>query len=182
MARVPYLTKEQLPADRQELYQQIAGPRGGHVPKVFGLFLNSPDFAGKIADVGTHARNATKVPPDAREIAILAAMREIGCQYEFTHHMPMAQQAGVRDVVVEGLKAKSTKGMIPKESVFVDFARQVVNRRVNGPTFEAIEHLLGRQGAVDLTMLIGYYLMIGHVMLALGVELEADVPPLMPEG
>ena len=149
---------------------------------MFGLFLNSPDFAGKVADVGAHARNSARVPPDAREIAILAAMREIGCQYEFTHHVPMAQEAGVRSVVIEGIKARTTKGMLPKESVFVDYARQVVNHRVNGPTFQAIEHLLGREGAVDLTMVIGYYIMIGDIAQALGVELEQGVAPLMPEG
>ncbi len=84
--------------------------------------------------------------------------------------------------MIEGIKARTTKGLVPKEAVFIDYARQVVNRRVNGPTFQAIEHLLGRQGAVDLTMVIGYYLMIGHVMLALDVELEAGMQPLMPEG
>lgn len=182
MPRVPYIGKDQLPTNQRDIYEQIGKPRGGRVPKVFELFLNSPEFAGKIADVGAHARYISKVPADAREIAVAAAMREIACQYEFTHHLMMAKDAGVRDVVVEGLKAKNTKGMIPKESVFVDYAKQVVNRRVNDPTYQAVEHLLGRQGAVDLTMVIGYFLMVGHVMLALGVELEEGVVPLMPVG
>ena len=181
MARVPYVTQDLLAADQLEIYQNIARPRGGVVPKVFELFLNSPEFAGKIADVGAHARNVAKVPDDAREIVILTTAREMGCQYEFTHHMPLALEAGVRNLVIEGIKAKITKGMIPKESVFVDYAKQVVKRRVNAPTYQAVEHLLGKQGAIDLTMVIGYYLMIGHVMLALGVELEPGLAPLMPE-
>jgi len=181
MPRVPYVTREELTAADQQRWERIAAPRGGQVPAVFRLMLNSPEFAGLIADVGAHARFQAKVPADARETAILAAARELGCQYEFTHHVPLAQQAGVRDLVIEGIKARTTKGMIPKESVFVDYAKQVVNRRVNQPTYQAIEHLLGKQGAVDLTMVIGYYAMISMVMLALGVELEAGIAPLMPE-
>lgn len=181
MPRVPYVSKEQLPAGMQDVYERIARPRGGRVPKVFELFLNCPDMAGRIAEVGAYARNLSTVPADAKETAILATVREIGCQYEFTHHVPSAQAAGVRDLVIEGIKAKTTKGMIPKESVYVDYAKQFVNHRVNTPTFQAIEHLLGRQGAVDLTMVIGYYLMIGNVMNALGMELEPELQPLMPE-
>jgi 4-carboxymuconolactone decarboxylase len=181
MARVTYLSKDQLPAASTETFEAIARPRGGRVPRLFQAFLHSPELAGRIAHVGAYARNEARVPADARETAILAAMREIGCQYEFTHHVPAARAAGVRDLVIDGINNRNTKGMIPKESVFVDYAKQVVNRRVNDPTYQAVEHLLGTAGAVELTLIIGYYLMIGQAMLALGVELEEGVAPLLLE-
>ena len=182
MARVPYQTKQDLPSAQQGLYDQIAKPRGGRVPRVFQLLLNSPDIAARIAEVGAYAHSTLTVPADARETAILTSMREAGCQYEFTMHVSAAREAGVRELVIEGIKSRTTKGMLPKESVFVDLAKQVVGRRVNDPTFQAVEHLIGRQGAIDLVMIVGYYVMIADVMMALGVELDPGVAPLMPEG
>lgn len=180
MARVPYLKREELSAAGQSAYDRISAARGGHVSTAFRALLHSPELAGRIGDVGTLVRSVSTIPPDTRETTILAVAREIRCQYEFTHHVPLAQAAGVRDLVIDGIKARSTKGMIPKESVYVDYSKQVLGGRVNDPTFTAIEHLLGRQGAVDLTLLIGYYGMMGSAMMALGVDLEEGTEPLMP--
>ena len=182
MSRVPYVSREKLPAPQQQFYDRIAAPRGGRAPKVFELFLNSPEMAARIGDVGAYARFQSLVPGDAREIAVLTTAREMGCQYEFTHHVPLARKEGVREPVIEGIKAGNTRGLLPKESVFIDYARQVLSNRVNDATFQAIEHLLGRKGAVEMTMLVGYYSMIAHVMIALGVELEEGVAPLLPAG
>lgn len=181
MARVPYVSRERLPADQQQYWDRIAKPRGGRVARVFELALNSPELAALMGDVGSYVRFRAQVPGDARETAILATAREVGCQYEFSHHVPLARKEGVRDLVIEGIKARTTKGMLPKESVFVDYAWRVLRGKVDNATFQAVEHLLGRGGVVDLTGLIGYYAMLGHVMVALGVELEEGVQPLMPE-
>jgi hypothetical protein len=42
-------------------------------------------------------------------------------------------------------------------------------------TFQAVEHLLGPGGAVDLVVLIGYYAMLSTALSALGVEIEAGI-------
>lgn len=182
MSRVPYLSREQLPPEKREIHDRMAEARGGRLPQVFQLLLNAPDFASRIGEVGAFARFHTKFPGDVREIGILATSRELGCQYEFTHHAPLALKEGVRDVVIQGIINRTTKGMLPKESVFVEYATKVVNNRVDDATFAAVEHLLGRQGAVEFTMMVGYYTMLGHTMLALGVELEPGTRPLLPEG
>ena len=44
-----------------------------------------------------------------------------------------------------------------------------------------MEHLLGKQGAVDLVVIIAYYTLLAHVMAGLEVELESDIEPLLPE-
>ncbi len=182
MARVPYLNREQLPADKQAVFDRILAQRGKRMPKVFQLLLNAPEFAGRIADVGAYARFQSQIPGDVREIVILTTAREMKCQYEFTHHASFARKEGVRDLVIDGIRDGTTKGMLPKESVFVDYTKQVLGNKVNDATFAAIEHLLGRLGAVEVTMLAGYYAMLAHTMLALGVELEDGVKPLLPKG
>ena len=184
MARVPYVTREELPPSQQEFYDRIVQSRGESLAKskVFSLFLNSPDVAGRVADVGEYVRVSPENDPAAHETTIITVAQELGCQYMFTHHVPSARRAGVRDLVIEGIRDGTTKGMIPKESVFVNYARQVLRGRVTDATFAAIEHLIGRQGAVDLTFLIGYFGILAHTMMALGIELEEDLEPLLPQG
>lgn len=181
MARVPYLRREDLPPEQQHLHDSITAPRAGSLARVFAAFLNAPDLAARIGEVGAYARFHSVLPDYAREIAILTTARELGCQYEFTHHVPIAQKAGVRDFVIDCIKNRTSRGMLPKEQVYADYARQVLNNQVNEPTFAAMEHLIGRQGAVETTMIIGYYAMLAHTMLALGVELEDGIEPLMPD-
>ena len=48
-------------------------------------------------------------------------------------------------------------------------------------TFEAVLHLLGPQDTVDLIVLIGYYTMIVRVINALGIELEPELSPGLPQ-
>ena len=181
MARVPYRSRDDLSSAEQPFYDAISKARGGRMPNVFSAFLNAAEMAGLVGEVGAYARFRSRIPGDARETAILATAREMGCQYEFTHHVLMARQEGVREEVIDAIGKRTTKGMLPKESVWVDYAHQVLRKRVNDATFQAVEHLVGREVAVETTMLVGYYGMIGHVMLALGVELEDGVEPLMPE-
>ena len=148
--------------------------------RVFGLALNAPELAARVGDVGAYARFQASIPGDIRETGILTTARELNCQYEFTHHVPIAQKEGVRDLVVEGIKNRTTRGMIPQESVFVDYAKQVLRHKVNDPTYQGVEHPLGRQGAVEFTILVGYYSMLAHIMEGLGVELEEGEEPLLP--
>ena len=54
-------------------------------------------------------------------------------------------------------------------------------RKIRDTTYSAVEHLLGKQGAVDLVVIIAYYTLLAHVMAGLEVELESDIEPLLPE-
>ena len=180
MARVPYVKRDDLNPAEQPLYDGIVEPRGGRLAAVFSLLLNAPEMASLVGDVGAYARFRSQIPGDARETVILTTAREIGCAYEFTHHIPLARKEGVRELVIDGIKAGNVRGMIPQESVYVDYAKQVVHNKVNDATYTAVEHLLGRQGAVEVTVLAGYYTMLGLSMMALGVELEEGVENLLP--
>lgn len=181
MARVPYVAKEDLALNKRQLYDQIASHRG-HVARPFGALLNSPDIAAKVAAMGEQLRYAdSPVPPQVREIVTLTTARELSCQYIWTHHVASARESGVRDEVVEVIHdGAPTRRLLPKEGVFVQFTRELLkDRKVRDATFSAVEHLLGKQGTVDLVATIGYYALLCYAIAALGVELEEGVEPLL---
>ncbi len=180
MARVPYLDRDQLPPEAQAAFDRIAAT-WGRVPRPFQLLSDSPELASHLSDMMRQLHAGTVVDRHAREIAILTIARELNFQFEWTYHESSARKAGLRDLVVDGIKARATRGMIPKEQVFVDYTKQVMKGRVNDPTFAAVEHLLGRRGAVELTVLIGYYTMFCSIGSALKLELPEGMQPLLPD-
>lgn len=173
MARVPYVTREDLASDKQPIYDRIAGSRGA-VVHVFQALLNSPDATEVVAALGEYLRYRSPLDPVIRETAILSAARELNNHYEWTQHEPVAREVGVRDQVIEAIRSgRAPMGIPAKEGVFAQAAKELVrDGTLTERTFQAVEHLLGPRQTVDLIVLIGYYSMLGRLISALGVELE----------
>jgi len=183
VARVPYVSRESLPPDQQQYFDQIAGKRG-HVAPPFAALLNSPAAAARVAAVGEQLRYVSpSISPDMREIVTLTVTRELRCQYIWTHHVFSAREAGVREEVINVIRdGAAVTSLKPHESALVLFTRELLkNNRVSDATFTSVQAPLGRQATVDLVLIIGYYGLMCHVANALDIELEEDVAPLLPD-
>lgn len=179
MARLPYIERDDLADDRKRIYDRIAETRaeaeaGAKMPHSFQVLLNSPDAAEAVGGLGEYLRLRSSLSPVVRETAIISVARELGSDYEWAHHEPIARRVGVRDEVIESIKSgRAPMGLPAKEGVFVQAAKELARKgTMSERTFEAILHLLGPQQTVDLVVLIGYYAMLAGALSALGVELE----------
>ena len=179
MARLPYIERDDLADDRKPIYDRIAETRAeaessAKMPHSFQVLLNSPDAAEAVGGLGEYLRLRSSLSPVIRETAIISVARELGSQYEWAHHEPIARRVGVRDEVIESVKSgRAPMGLPAKEGVFVQAAKELARKgTMSERTFEAILHLLGPQQTVDLVVLIGYYAMLAGALSALGVELE----------
>jgi alkylhydroperoxidase family enzyme len=188
MARVPYISKDDLPQDKQHIYDHINQTRSSveekaGVPNSFRALLNSPAAAEVVGALGEYIRFKSPLHPAIRETAILSVAKELNSQYEWTHHEPVARSAGVRDEVIASiLSGRAPMGLPAKEGVFAQASKEFVrNGVISERTYQAIEHLLGPQQTVDLIVTIGYYVMLNNVLGSLGVELEDGLKPLLPE-
>ena len=182
MPRLPYRSKEELSPEGQAVYDRIASTRGG-VGHVFQALLNSPPAAEAVSRLGEYLRYNSSLDPVVRETAILSAAREMGNQYEWAHHEPVAREVGVRDEVIESIrKGRAPMGLPAKEGVFAQAAKEIVNTgTLTDRSFQAVLHLLGPQNTVDLIVLVGYYSMVSRTIATLGVELEEGIEPGLPE-
>lgn len=173
MARVPYLTREDFPAEKQAIYDQIARHRGS-VERPFQALLNSPELGGRVASVGEYLRFNSILPNDVREITTLAVAQELGSQYEWERHLPLARSAGVREEVIDAIRdGTPLRRLMPKEAVFVQIAQELLReKKVRAATYSAVEHLLERQGVVELVVTVAYYALLAYVMHALEIEAE----------
>ena len=188
MARLPYISRDELPSDKHHIYDRIAETRSSvesqaGLPRSFQVLLNAPDAAEVVGRLGEYLRFNTTLDPTIRETAIIATAKELNSQYEWTHHEPIARKVGVRDEVIKAiLSGRAPMGIPPREGVFVQAAKELVrNGTLTEATFQGVLHLLGPQQTVELLVLIGYYAMLGTVLGALGVELEPGLDPILPE-
>ena len=187
MARLPYVSRDDVPHDQRHIYDHIAetrgGIEGGGIPRSFQLLMNSPGAAEAVGQLGEYIRLKSSLDPAVREIAILGTARALNSQYEWTHHEPVARNAGVRDEVIQAIKSgRAPMGLPAKEGIFAQAARELaLDGALTERTFQAVEHLLGPQGTVELIVVISYYAMLHRALASLSIELEPGLDPLLPE-
>jgi 4-carboxymuconolactone decarboxylase len=84
---------------------------------------------------------------------------------------PLARQAGVRDTVIDAIAAGTApRGLLPKEGIWVHFTTEVLRNQVRDSTWQAITHLVGDSGVINLALTVCYYEMMARLNDAFGLE------------
>jgi 4-carboxymuconolactone decarboxylase len=170
MARVRSLEREDLPAEYQYIYDDIAGSRGRVQPN-FKALLNSPLATSRMAALGGYVRFETPLPPKVKMLAVLATARENEGDYVWTVNLLQAQDAGVDEETIKAMRERrAPQGLAPEDAVIVQFTLELLRQhRVTDATFQAVQQRLGDAGVIDLLFLIGYYGSLSHTLSALEV-------------
>jgi 4-carboxymuconolactone decarboxylase len=171
MARLPYVAREELPAGTDHIWEEIAQHRGS-VGNVFRALLNSPEAGRRVAAVGEYIRYGSKLRPDWREWSILMAAGHLGVQYEYRAHRPIAEKVGVTPEMFAVIEEDKPVETLPREEqIIVRYNRALLREHaIPDDIFNDALELLGREQLVDLTVLLGYYTMLGYTLLAFQVE------------
>ncbi len=181
MARIPEVSREELPPEQRHIFDEIERSRG-YVGAPFKVLLNSPEPAGRFAHLGAYVRFESSLPRAVHSLCALTVARELDCQFEWTVNEISGRQAGVREEAIEALRyRKAPEGLTPEEAVVVRYGQELLrNHRVSDEAFNAALSQLGRQGLTDLTMTFGYYTCLACALNAFEVETDADRPPTLP--
>ena len=182
MARLPNLERDQLKPEDQKFYDAIADSRGG-VRGPYGVLLHSPDLAARVAHTGTYVRYNLELPEALRETIIIATAREIKNQYEFFAHARLARQAGVAEDTIQAIaRGTAPQGLSGDEAMLVRYVQELLrNHKISNATFNAVRDRFGMQKTLEITGLIGHYLLVGQILAAFEVELPAGAKPEIPE-
>ena len=178
MARLSDVTRDQLAPEHQEFFDSIASSRGS-VRGPYGVLLHSPDLAARVAHTGAYVRFDLDISEAHREIIICATAREIRQQYEFSAHARLARQAGVSEDVVSAIATgQAPEGLSGIEASLVKYVQELSqNHKISDDTFNAVSSHFGMQKTVEITALIGHYLLVGQILSAFEVDLPDGVQP-----
>ena len=171
MARVPYMTKEEMAPEHQHIWDEIGGSRGGVAPNYQAL-LNGPLAAARLADLGAYARFEIGLDPRIRRLAALTTAREADGDYVWTVNVPQAVPEGISEATVAAIhQRRAPEGLSPGDGAVVSFVQELLrNHKVSDATYASIQQRLGNAGVVDLLVLTGYYWTLSHCLSGLEVE------------
>src|SRR2546427_4209028 len=116
MARVPYVQRDELNAEGQEIYDRIRRDR--NAPEVglqFRALLHSPKATGYLTSLGAQLRFQSAMPEDLKELAIILVAREWNSAIEWTGHAVLAARAGVRTETIAGARTGPRPTGLPEE-------------------------------------------------------------------
>jgi 4-carboxymuconolactone decarboxylase len=164
--RMPLMARETMsPAQLRAADELIAGPRKA----VFGPFiplLRSPELMGRIGKVGEYLRFESTLDERIRELVTCFAARHVSNQFEWLMHAPLALKAGVAQATLDAIGAGRRPHALPaEEATVLDFAAELLQHHgVSDATYQQTLALLGEPGVVELSSLIGYFVMVCWVM------------------
>ena len=184
MARMAAATRESVPEDQREAFDQVVRERGG-VPNdgPGSVMINVTEVQKRGAHLSEYLRLESSLSRKTQELAMLLTARELDCQYIWNAHAVLGRKAGVRDEIVDNLRDKvELIGLIPEEAAVVNYGREFFRtHRVSQATFDAALHQFGVRGLTELTNLMGYYALLAFNINAFWVELPAErTEPVLP--
>jgi 4-carboxymuconolactone decarboxylase len=174
-ARVPYVDRDELDAQGQEIYDRIRRDRNvPHVSLQFRALLHSPKAADYLTSMGAQLRFQSAMPENLKELAIILVAREWNSAIEWTAHAALAAKAGVSAASVEAVRTgKAPAGLTGEEQAIARFVLELLRRKdVPDDAFDAVHKLLGTKGVLDLTLICSYYSALSLAQIALKLEME----------
>jgi 4-carboxymuconolactone decarboxylase len=182
-SRLPLVLKSTLNAEEQRIFEAINGkdatsPRLGPPNNTMHSIVAAEPY-----DRLNQLLRKSVVGPAFFEISTLVPAREYNQQYEWTGHEVGAQRAGVEQKVIDVIKFnRPVTGLPEKESTVIEFGRAMLrgNHQVPPDMFAKMVSLFGRQGTMDIVMIMGDYTMTAMLLNAVDQHLPPDRQPLLP--
>ncbi len=168
MARMPY-------ADPDRLAPETAALLGRLAPlNIFRMLAHSPGALKPFVDLGTAFLFKGTLDPVTRECAILRVGYLSGAGYETAQHEKIGRDLGMSDALIDAVKAGADgPGLSAEQRLALAFTDDIVtNVKASAATFDPVLAHFGPDGAVELTLVIGYYMMVSRFLETFEVDIE----------
>jgi alkylhydroperoxidase family enzyme len=174
MARLPYLTRNDLAEADRFIWDDFVKVRGTEPGNIHRTIANAPNLLRRFVDLANELRNGTQLDSKLRELALLTVGRLTGAEYEFVHHWNMALRLGVKREQLEQLgDFESSSQFNQDERAVIRYAAEATsNVEVSDSTFEALRRFLDNRRIMELVMNVAMYNAVARVIGPCGVELE----------
>jgi 4-carboxymuconolactone decarboxylase len=179
-SRLPYLRYDELDARGQEVWDGVAGSRGGELVNAeggligpFNAFVHAPGVGRHLSSLGGRLRFRTSIERRLSELAIITVGAAWKAEFEWWAHARMAREHGVPDAVVEAIgRGDDPSFAADDERVVYAVARSLTSTgQLGQDAYDAAQRLLGDEGIVELVSLCGYYTLISYLLNAFDVPL-----------
>lgn len=174
MAIMDYVEYEDSSEELREIYDQIKGTRPA-VYNIYKMMGNSPQLLKNSRFLSRYLREESVLERKLRELAILTVADVTGTRYIWAHHAPLARTAGATREEIEAVRIGNFDSFDRNYRIALRYATGVAGGiPVKHDTFAELKRCFDPQSIVELTYLVGYYLMTSTFLTALQVDLEPE--------
>jgi 4-carboxymuconolactone decarboxylase len=192
MSRLPYLRRDDLAPDAQQLWDSIVDSRGAELAKSelinthgglngpFNALMHAPGMGRRVGTLGRVLRFETSIERRLSEVAIITVGARWQSEFEWWAHARMAREHGVPAPVIDAIaRGEDPPFTADDERTVYVVARQLAETsRITPDAYAAARDLLGDTGLVELVSLCGYYTLICYLLNAFEVPLPPDATPV----
>lgn len=117
-----------------------------------------------------------RLPPQAREKAILRVAWHCRSRYEWAQHVDIALRVGVSDVEILAVTRPASDIADAGDRLLMQACDQLCrDKLIDDPTWRALSEQYSRRDLIELVMLVGHYEMIAGILINAGIEAEPAV-------
>jgi len=170
MARIPYPDRDTLQPETREVLEKL-----GEAPlNIFRMLAGGEGLLRAFMRFGNHLLFRSKLDPVLREVAIVRVGVLSGATYEVHQHDRISRDLGMSDELLAAVR----RG--PDDPAFDDLQRLVMrytddvvkNVRASDATFDPLLAALSVQEMQELTVTIGFYMLVSRYLETFGVDIE----------
>jgi alkylhydroperoxidase family enzyme len=170
MARIPYYDPAKAPPKLAELMGKIKPQLN-----IFRALANSDPVARGFVQLGNALLMRGKLSPKLREIAILRVGWLSRASYEIFQHERIGREVGLQEDKIRAIASGGESSAFDnQERAVLRYTDDVVhNVRASDETLNAVKAFLDTEQVVELTITIGYYMMVSRFLESMGVDDES---------
>ncbi|MCW2659647.1 MAG: carboxymuconolactone decarboxylase [Mycobacterium sp.] len=136
-------------------------------------FANHPTLAKAFLRFNIHLLYSSTLPPRVRELAILRVAHRRHCAYEWTHHVTLAKEAGLRDDEIAAVRRGEAADEFER-AVLAGVDELDEQSRMSDETWAALGERLNDRQRMDLVFTVGCYTLLAMAFNTFGVQLENE--------
>jgi alkylhydroperoxidase family enzyme len=175
MARLPYLSREDLPEEHRDILARNIS--------LHRILAHSPGGARAFSVLGGYIRHKSPLNPRLRELAILQVGWLARAPYEWSHHIKIGHDFGVTDADIENLIA-DTEGRPTGLDAATRCVLRAAREMVAGPgaseaTVTELKTHLDNAALTDLVITIAFYCGVVRVLDTMQIDVEDDYMPYL---
>jgi hypothetical protein len=163
----PPITDEDWPCEIADMKAGFAGSLN-----VYRTMAHHPALLRAWAPLRQHIVKDSALGAVRSELVILRAAHRMGSAYEWTHHVSRARALGISDTRIRSMSGtpEGEDGLITQAvDALLDDARLP-------PHIErAVSVALGKQAVFDLMATVGFYSVLGFILMTFDTPLDAGV-------
>jgi 4-carboxymuconolactone decarboxylase len=173
MARIPYFDTQNATGRAATAFEKLPPLN------IFRMMGHSGELIDGFTKLGTQILNFTSLDPVLREIAIVRVGVLSKASYEVYQHERISRRMGMSDALIAAIhEGPAAAALDDAQREVMAYADDVVaNVRASDATFEPLKARLGYKALQELTITIGYYMLVSRFLETFDVDIEDGEAP-----